>query len=181
MDKYVKHIFLSIKSIIKDYGSRFIFSVGVGGIFALYLIEFCRVRILPNISNIDIMHGSGNHLEVMKIHPMEVFIFLISIISIMISPLLSKKKSKIIRIFSLIVVLFMELVSFMSIIVYQEISSLFIVWTMIMSVYLIWIAIDILKVIYNWLKINKESEEQVDIAKLTFIWAIIAFILGLLK
>jgi len=44
--------------------------------------------------------------------------------------------------------------------------------------YISWLGIEVLKAIYRWLIIDKGKENQFDVAKLTFIWVIIAFVLG---
>ena len=46
----------------------------------------------------------------------------------------------------------------------------------------VWIAVDFGINIYNWLWISKDNKDkkQIDVAKLTFIWAIIIFFYGIL-
>lgn len=172
---------MKIKLAIKNHASKIVFSLGMGGILALYIVEFCRIRIIPNLKNPENLSEFLLDNNLIMIHPIEVVILISSIVAIILAPLLKSQNAKTIKMFSLIVFLFFELIAFMSVMVYQEISLVFILSTTITSIYLIWIAMDILQIIYNWIKIDKKIEEQVDVVKLTFILAIIAFLLGLLR
>ncbi|MDQ0149615.1 hypothetical protein ACFO6R_16100 [Eubacterium multiforme] len=172
--------FSKILSVIKNNLSKGVFSLGMGGLVAIYFIEFCRIRIIPNLKSIN-----SNFYEVfitnnmIHIDTIELYGIIISIILIMIAPLLREKENLTICFF--IVIIFIESVSFMSVFVHQSITKLFILGTILTSVYLIWFIIDILKSIYNWIHIEKSSKNQVDVTKLTFIWAIIIFLIGLLR
>lgn len=178
----INQFFKKIKSFIRDYGSKFAFSLGMGGILAIYIIEKCKIKLIPVLKDTEHLYQFFLDNNITEINTIEIYILIISIIAIISSPLLSKKDSKrSIEVFIFITLFIFELVSVMSMIIYKDISKLFILGTIIISIYLVWIVMDILKIIYSWTKLDKSSEKQVDVAKLTFIWAIIAFILGVLR
>lgn len=182
MEESINKIFLKIKSLIREYSSKFVFSLGMGGLLAIYIIELCRMKVIPVLKETEDLYEIFVNLNIVDINVIEIYIIAISIVAIISSPLLSKKDLKrSYEVFFLITVFVFEIICFMSMVINKDINKLFIVGTTITSIYLVWIFIDILKIIYAWIKIDKSVEKQVDVAKLTFIWAIIAFILGLLR
>ena len=58
---------------------------------------------------------------------------------------------------------------------------LFSIVLLISMVILMYILINVFRNIYNWLKIDKSKDKQIDVAKLTFVWGIIIFLYSLLK
>ncbi|MGU8438674.1 hypothetical protein [Clostridium perfringens] len=178
----IKKIFPKIKFLFKKYSSRGAISIGLGGLISLYIIEYCRINLIPFFNGKNSLYNFILDNNITSINEIEIFIMLVSIIAIISAPLLAKRNSKkMFEIFLIVILLFLELVCFMSLIVYQYITTLFILGTVITWSYLVWFSIDILKEIYLWTRINKSKEDQVDVTKLTFIWAIIVFILGLLR
>lgn len=177
-----KSFFKKTKLSIKNYGYKFMFSLGVGGLLALYIIELCRIKLITNLNWEEYFHDFIIYNNINRISYIEICILITSIISIVSAPLLSKRDSK--RNFEVIFFIILsvfELICFMSMLVQQEINNMFILGTTITSIYIVWITIDILKIIYTWTKIDKSAEKQVDVSKLTFIWAIIVFIIGILR
>lgn len=180
--KWISQFLKKIQLLIKNYGSKFTLSIGIGGVLALYIIEICRIKLIPILNRKEALYKFFVDNNITEINKFEICILIISIAAIIASPLLSKKDLKRdYEVLAFIILFIFELASFMSIIVYKDITEVFILVTTIMSFYLVWIGIDILKIIYGWSKIDRSAEKQVDVAKLTFIWAVIAFILGALR
>ena len=178
--KSISRFFSKMESLFEKYGVRGALSIGIGGIISLYIIEYCRINLLPVLGGTDVLYKFIVDNNITSINKIEVFIMFISIIAIISAPLLTKRNSKKrFEIFLIVILLSLELVCFMSVIIYQYINTLFILGTSITVIYLVWFSIDVLKEIYFWTRINKSKEDQVDVTKLTFIWAIIVFILGL--
>jgi hypothetical protein len=182
MMKNISELFLKVKSLFEKYKSRGALSIGIGGIISLYIIEYCRINLLPVLDGTNVLYNFIIDRNITGINKIEVFIMCVSIVAIISAPLLAKRNSKKgIEIFLIIMLLFFELASFMSVIIYQYITILFILMTTITAIYLVWFVIDVLQIIYDWTRINNSDENKVDVTKLTFIWAIIAFILGFLR
>lgn len=152
-----KNMFSKLKSIIINNIGQFLSSLGIGGFLSLFIIEKVRVNFklpLEKIKNIYDMYGSN-------ITNLELYILLISILLLIISPILSKKISKTRwKIFIINNLILLEVISFMSIVVHQKITDLFIIGTTLLSIFIIWIIIDILRHIKRWFK--KDEEEIYD-------------------
>lgn len=180
--KFIKVLFWRIKYLLKKYSGKGAFSIGIGGLISLFIIEYCRFKLIPFFTGTNALYNFivDNKLE--DITNIEFIIMFISIIAIIFAPLLTKRNSKkMFKLTFIVLLLFFESVCFVSIIINPSITKPFILLTTITFISLVWFSIDILKVIYSWTKIDKSKENQVDVTKLTFIWAIIVFILGLLR
>ncbi|MGL9921168.1 hypothetical protein [Enterococcus sp. DIV1758] len=180
--KVLKDSLSKTQFVIKRFGSKFVFSLGLGGLISLYIVEFFKVKMLPHLNNFNKLHEVLADNNILSIGNIEIIIFIVSMVSIISAPLLSLNDSKKnYSVVGLIILLFVEMVAVLSVCVSQQIGNLFIVCTTILCVYLIWLLLDILKIAYAWTKIDKTEKNQIDVAKLTFIWAIIVFLLGLFK
>lgn len=161
--------------------SKTIFSIGLGGLFSLYIIQLCRVKLLPFIKEQGELSEIAISMGGASINSIEIFILLVSLTAIISAPLLSEKSSKGSKqVFILVILIFFNLMTFMSIVIQQQVNTIFIISITIASIYLVRIGLDILKIIYNWTKQDKKVDDQPDVAKLTLIWAVIAFILGIM-
>ncbi|MBP2098048.1 hypothetical protein [Enterococcus rivorum] len=181
MSKIQKYL-LVVQSIVKKYGSKFVFSLGLGGLFSLYIIEFFRMKVIPKLENLKEIHEVLGENNISSITSLEIIILVVCIVSLISAPLLSKNDSKrSYEVVAFIVLLFFELIAILSVLVSKEINNLFIVGTTILSIYFVWLMIDILKITYAWTKIDKTAEKQIDVTKLTLIWAIIVFLLGMFR
>lgn len=182
MEKNYEYFLLKLKELIRIYASKFIFSLGVGGLISLYVTELFRIKLLPYLNGVDEIYNVLMNLNIKGINFIEPFILIISLILIISAPLFSKNFSgKTLKLVFLILTFGLEIISCISVFIKGEISNSFILMNIIIFTYFVWLIIDILKIIYSWSRIDKLSENQVDVTKLTLIWAIIAFLLGLLK
>lgn len=151
--EYINQLFLKSKLLIEHYGSKATFSFGMGGILSIYIIESCRMKIIPILKGKEDLYNFFIESNITEINVIEIYIIVISIIAIISSPLLSKKDLKrSFEVFMLIILFIFEIICFMDMIIHKDISKLFIIGTMITSIYLVWIIIDILKIIYLWIK-----------------------------
>ena len=68
-----------------------------------------------------------------------------------------------------------------AVVISQNKLFIFSIVLLISMVILMYILINVFRNIYNWLKIDKSKDKQIDVAKLTFVWGIIIFLYSLLK
>ena len=165
------------KSRIERILGKIFLSVGCGGFLAYYLIEMCRAKLLPVSEEIRELVETGR-IQDIKIDAVEPIIMLISIFSLLIAPLFIQwnKKSGI-KILTLLCAFFIDTSGAIIVIATGEISKLYMICLWISSIYVVWICMEIIHVIYAWVRVQTPGDHY-DIAKLTFLWAIIAFILG---
>lgn len=152
-----KNMFSKLKSIIINNIGQFLSSLGIGGFLSLFIIEKVRVNFklpLEKIKNIYDMYGS-------TITNLELYILLISILLLIISPILSKNITKTRwKIFVINDLILLEVICFISVVVHQKITDLFVIGTTLLSIFITWLIIDILRHIKCWFK--KDEEEIYD-------------------
>ncbi|WP_291629924.1 hypothetical protein [Clostridium sp.] len=152
-----KNMFSKLKSIIINNIGQFLSSLGIGGFLSLFIIEKVRVNFklpLEKIKNIYDIYGSN-------ITNLELYILLISILLLIISPILSKNITKTRwKIFVINNLILLEVICFMSVVVHQKITDLFVIGTTLLSIFITWLIIDILRHIKCWFK--KDEEEIYD-------------------
>lgn len=164
-----------------DLSSWFL-SVGIGGITTLYVIDICKLKVLPHFNKNGNLAEQVKTLKIDNISITETVILLVAILSLLISPLLKTgSKGTGIRIFGIISLFFLELFAFMSMILQQRINGFFIFFTLLSSIFCFRLFVEGLSGINKWIRISKEETNQVDVAKLTFIWAIIIALINLLS
>jgi hypothetical protein len=168
-------IWLSFKN-IKILTTSNIISMGLGGLITIYIVNLFRF----NLSSLNINIPIGIE-ENLRPRTLEIGIFLFSIIAILSSPLLSQKieqdKYKPFKIIVLIFLIIANLASFMTAIAQNNINNTFIVLLLALSICVIKLILKFFILAYEWI-LMKDKVTQVDVAKVTLIWAIIAFILG---
>lgn len=164
------------ENIFKKLG-KVLFSIGVGGLIACYLIRLCEIKLLPLSEPIKRMVISGN-MEDMRNSMLEVIILLISTYALFVAPLFihwNKSFGK--RVLVLLFVFFIDLSGSVIALASGEISLLYITVIWLSSIYVTWFCVGIAGIIYSWLQVGTK-DTQLDMVKLTFIWTIIAFVLG---
>lgn len=175
--KYIGKREEELKNLFKVFILKSVMIFFFSGFITIYILNKIKNNFMPIIldknSYINTI-SSGNSFES--------FIILISVILLLCMPLVinfktftSKLKLGIMVVISIInIIAYIILIStatmniFIKCVVYLTVS------------YLVWLVIDLLIYIYNWLWIPKEKTKQIDVAKLTFIWAIIVFLLNLI-
>ena len=164
------------KHIEKMVGKIFL-SLGSGGILAVYLVNLCRLKLLPISEEIGKLIAIEN-MTGTEVNALEPAIILISIFSFLISPLFIKwNKKRGIEILILFFAFFIDISGAVIVVASGEISGFYIFCLWITATYVSWICIEIINILYYWIK-KDTSESHYDIVKLTFVWTIIAFILG---
>lgn len=158
------------------------FSLALGGFLSCYITVFIRKEIMPIFSQEEILKRFVENSEFISIGLFEIVVFVISFITILIAPLLGKKDKKQNKKVFLFFIIAVTSVFFIIISAGRQrldyITAILILFSCILFISIL---IDILKATYQWLKVDKKQKGQIDIAKLTFIWTIIVFIIGILK
>ncbi|MFQ8921933.1 MAG: hypothetical protein ACLR60_08570 [Clostridium paraputrificum] len=148
-------IFLKIKLLIKEYAGILLASIGIGWLIALYIIGYCRNKVIPVLNEIDI-YKIFNDKNVISVSESESVILFIVLILIILSPLLIFKNLRIAGSISFgISLLLLEYIVFWSVIIDKDITTIFIEWTTFTSIYLVFLSIYILKHIFRRKSINK--------------------------
>lgn len=178
LDKLFRKIFSSkIVKFIKEDLAFIILSFGIGSISYFYLINYLQRNIfdkvksyLGNIDNINIIQVNNTGYLVVG------FIFIV--LSVLFLNRSDKTKSLILLfIFSIV----LGMIGITAVVFSQNKLFLFSIVLLISMVILMYISINVFRNIYNWLKIDKSKDKQIDVAKLTFVWGIIIFLYSLLK
>lgn len=157
---------------IKEY----IFSIGCGGLLLFWGIQIAKLDI-PEVSEGLKKLVETEQFSKIQISFFEIIIFAISFLLIVIAPMLchwNKQTAK--KITALIVITFLFLVGCVIVVVNGNISNLFLIVGWVFFSLLCYMGIDILKIIKLWL--HEETKQNYDIAKLTLVWTVLAFLLG---
>ena len=154
-----------------------ILSFGIGSISYFYLINYLQrnifVKVKSYLENID----NINNIQLNNTGYLLVgFIFVILSVLFLNK---SEKTKSLILLFILSIVFGM--IGITAVIISQNKLFLFSIVLLLSIVVLIYILINVFRNIYNWLKIDKSKDKQIDVAKLTFVWGIIIFLYSLLK
>lgn len=178
LDKLFRKIFSSkIVKFIKEDLAFIILSFGIGSISYFYLINYLQRNIfdkvksyLENVDNINIIQVNNIGYLVVG------FIFIV--LSVLFLNKSEKTKSLILLfIFSIV----LGMIGITAVVISQNKLFIFSIVLLISMVILMYILINVFRNIYNWLKIDKSKDKQIDVAKLTFVWGIIIFLYSLLK
>lgn len=159
-------------------GSELSFAVGIGSLVAFWLINVCKDKAIPLSAEIEKVITSGNYQEI-YVGMWEGIIFMVGFLASFIAPLLSQWDKKMgIKVSVLLALVSFDLCGLMTVIAQGQVYPFFMVTVWVSSIYIVWLCIGVLKIIYGWLKIEKEEKNQFNVAKLTLIWTVIAFLLG---
>ena len=154
-----------------------ILSFGIGSISYFYLINYLQRNIfdkvksyLENVDNINIIQVNNIGYLVVG------FIFIV--LSVL---FLNKSEKTKILILLFIFSIILGMTGITAVVISQNKLFIFSIVLLISMVILMYILINVFRNIYNWLKIDKSKDKQIDVAKLTFVWGIIIFLYSLLK
>lgn len=178
LDKVFRRIFsIKIVKFIKEDLAFIILSFGIGSISYFYLINYLQrnifVKVKSYLENID----NINNIQLNNTGYLLVgFIFVILSVLFLNK---SEKTKSLILLFILSIVFGM--IGITAVIISQNKLFLFSIVLLLSIVVLIYILINVFRNTYNWLKIDKSKDKQIDVAKLTFVWGIIIFLYSLLK
>lgn len=178
----MKKTFHSFKKFLQENMGRITLSIGLGGFSTLYIIFMCESHLIPYLESLNLFDSVSLETMNVNLNIPEMLVFIISLLCTLVSPLLWKKqKNTAFKVSMLLFLLFLVATTGFIMVISARISSAFKISVALLSVYSVWIAIDILRIIYSWLMIEKSKSVQLDVAKLTFLWAIIVFIFGIMK
>ncbi len=157
---------------------KVLYFVGIGGLFTFGLVEWIKVNLFPVLVKVDEMIKTGNVPE-HSIGTLEIGILGISLIILLIAPLLDEINIKrLVQSVGLVILLILDVVWVLSAVAQGQffLSLIFMIW--LTSSWMVWISYDIFKILNSWLRVKNKDENQIDMAKLAFIWALVAFVLG---
>lgn len=166
-----------MRKIHKVYLQKGLLSIGIGSILSWYGITqyISHIRFflaeMPALQKIDETFDWSAILFLSTA-------LLIGIFSLFAAPLLSQKKESFLQGIKITLVLLSFIIIFLGIVVSGVTGkvTLFCVVTIWLSVvYISWVTMDILQIIYQWLK---SEDGSFDLAKMVFIWGIVGFIIG---
>ena len=159
-----------------NFWSRFLCVGGLGGLLTYMMIELSKTKLLPLHEKVLSLIQEGQVRE-LGTGITENIILLVSILVLLAGLVIQEgNKATALKVFCLSVTAMFNMVGVIVTISKGEISLLYIVIVWVSAMYIVWILIDIFKSLYKWITV-KDSENQVNVAKLTFIWTIIVFVL----
>lgn len=164
---------------IKQDLSYLLLSFGLGSITYFYLINYLQRNIIGKVKDkLEVIINTDN-VDSLLINNIDYL--LIGLIMIILSILFINKSEKTKN----LILLFITSIVFLAVgiiaIVILKNNILFSILSLLSIIVLIYVLINVLKNIYSWLKVDKNKDNQIDVAKLTFIWGIIIFLYSLLK
>ena len=170
-----KHFFPKIKA---GQMSEMFFAVGVGSFLTFGLLGANKSKIGELSKSMEALIQMGDTRS-LKAEFFEVILLAVGLMTIFLAPFIGQWTREMSIKFSILwLLLIIDMACFVVIIVRGELTALAtgVIWLSL--AYISWLGIEVLKAIYRWLIIDKGKENQFDVAKLTFIWVIIAFVLG---
>lgn len=155
--------------------------VGLGGLLSIYLIELCNQKFLPLCQKLtvrDFLNVNGMSYIQLAV----LFLSIWSIVFYWLSHLIAHDQLRGIKIFSIFGVLFFLMGSgVVSFLIQHKLNNYFIVFTFLASIITTKMFLDGILLINQWIRVEKKASNQVDVAKLTFIWAVVIALINLLK
>lgn len=146
-------------------------------VFSLLVIEWSRWNLLPLSTKFNLILAQANLYEV-KTQFIEGVIATIGIFSLFAAPSLLRWDNKsIVNVILLLLSIFLDICGSLSVIARGEIFTFYVLIILFSMLVYVKITIEILQKIYTWITAQTNNNHY-DIAKMTFVWAIIAFILG---
>lgn len=165
---------------LKVFG-KMAFIMGIGGFLAYYFIQYIKFKVPMIAAKIrPLIMEKG--FQAIHIEGIEFFIFASSLFLLLLAPFLiecgKKENTRTwIHIFILIFLCFINSAGIIISIARGNIFFAYIIVIWVSSIYVTWIMYNTMKKLYQWIKISTERE-SFDIVKMTFIWTILAFIIG---
>ena len=174
------------RKIERSVVAKFILSIGIGILIALFFIVRLRMGVLRLTSLLDealaneALQSSVWGMTQFHLREWEAALLLFALCVIFIAPFVLSKGKKIFSVVSFIVLVFSNFFGLILSLAQGDIGTFQAVLMILLCIQLVWISISGIEVIYQWLTVPKAREVQVDVAKLTLVWAVIVFILGLI-
>lgn len=156
------------------------FSVGLGCFISFFLTSWIKVNFLSpeNLIKFKEIILSSNATNI-SFSFFDVVLLLIGVVGILSAPLMNKKNTRnSIMILLIIVFLFLDIILLAKTVVQQRVDSFSVFCFTLSCIYFVWLLGVISKVVYTWVKPEKD---KIDVVKLTFVWTVIIAIFTLLK
>lgn len=151
--------------------------VGLGSFMGVYLIELSKIKLLPLAQELEriILLGYLPNVTIEICEPVMVFVGVCTLFAF---PLyFDTGRARKIKINILFFLLILDLAGIITVIVRGELFFLYLLLVWASSVFAVLLLLDALELVYCWVKI-REDQESFDLVKLTFLWTIVAFVLG---
>lgn len=180
MDKGYKDNLQKFKEIFKKNILKIIFIISMSGFLFTYIMNYIKLNIVPNL--IDLKDPSLieklNKIDIGPPTTFEVIIMMTSIILFIIGSLMLSESKKIIG-FSIAlgtIILIFQWVAIIDLVISRNVTLYFMVASYISIIYVTFIMGEFLNSLNVWMRTGNNN--QYDVAKLTFIWVVIIFVLN---
>ena len=139
------------KNIEKAVG-KFLLSLGTGGFITLYVLNLCKIKLLPVSEKIWKIISDGDIPDI-NMDTLEPVIVWVSLFALLMAPLVSQLDRKMrIELFFLLLAVFINISGIYIVLISGEIPAFYVLCLWITATYTTWICIEKIKVIYCWVK-----------------------------
>ena len=153
--------------------------IGIAGLLSLLFIEWSRWNLVPLAEKINLVAVSENYHE-FHTEFIEVGIATFSIFTLFAAPSLVRWDSRsAINVTLLLFAIVIDIAAIISVIARGEIFETYIIMIVLSMCIYVKNILEITQKLYYWITTGSE-ENHYDIVKMTFIWTIIAFIIGMI-
>ena len=159
--------------------NKILFNICAGNFLSIYILFLIRKYILPILQNIDFENNINLNSPIYKISDFEFYITMFSLIIFLYFPVFFLKfNKKKMAIYNLLFIL--DFVGLIRFVVVKRLDLFTIVLVYLSCIFFLYIIAKLIKCFYKWLKQKPDDTTKFNLAKLTFIWTILAFILGVI-
>jgi len=159
---------------------RRVFSFGAGTFLAIYVMSLIRTQLLPLAAMIQDVISGEIYLPEVDILSVEIVFLPLAVITVMVAPLmLWGKKGLAFQIFGITASVFLAIVIFFFVLATGRLNSVVFFIVLSIAIFFVQLLLRVLDGLYRWLTLSSKVDKQVDPAKLTIIWIVLAFFLGL--
>jgi len=168
------------KNMTQEKIGLILLKTGLGGILTFVFVDFLmRLSELVNQRIEYLVETSA--FEGLRLNIMVLSTLVFSILILMLSQFFLIKGTNIkIKLIIFLSLSFINVGGVMMILINGTINILGLASFWVMGVLLVGMVINIIKEVYKWLLIRENEEEKVNVVKLSFIWGVIMFVLGLI-
>ena len=151
--------------------------IGIAGLLSLYFIEWCRWNLVPLAEKIKLVAVRENYLE-FHTEFIEGGIATFSIFALFAAPSLVRWDSRsAINVTLLLLAIVIDAAAIISVIAKGEIFEYYVLVIVLSMCIYVKNVLEMIQKLYHWITTGSEENHN-DIVKMTFIWTIIAFIIG---
>lgn len=166
----------------KDYKKlkiigRGLLVVGIASLITYYLIKVSSIKLISLSLELKEQITTGK-IENVGIGMLENLPLLVGTFALMVAPLFIKwDNSAGKKMLVLLFVLFVDIASAVTVVVRGQLFTAYVMVIWGSAIYITWFLLGVADILYLWVRTGT-SDGQFDVVKLTFIWTVIAFIIG---